>query len=178
MFGPMLLSEPIRFHASNMCLLIDSNAAYLVQTKLRSRAAGHYYLSDNRPPPHIRPTPTPNGPILTKFQTIRTVMAFAAEADTGAIFLNSEKAVPIRTAHVEMGHPQPPTPIKTDSTTYYGILTGNMRRKRSKGFGMRFYWMLCHIKQNQFHLYWQKGTENLADYFTKHFPPEHHRRIR
>ena len=30
---------------------------------------------------------TPNGPILTKCQTIRTVMASAAEAKTGAIFL-------------------------------------------------------------------------------------------
>ena len=56
----------IRFHASNMCLHIDSDAAYLVQPKVRSCAAGHYYLSYNPPPPHIRPTPAPNGPIITK----------------------------------------------------------------------------------------------------------------
>ena len=49
-----------------------------------------------------------------------------------------------------MVHPQPPTPIKTDSATSYGILTGNMRRKRSKAFDMRSHWMRCCIKQNQF----------------------------
>ena len=35
----------ILFHASDMCLHIDSDAAYLVQPKSRSCAAGHYYLS-------------------------------------------------------------------------------------------------------------------------------------
>ena len=32
----------IQFHASDMCLHIDSNAAYLVQPKACSRAVGHY----------------------------------------------------------------------------------------------------------------------------------------
>ena len=133
-----------------MCLHIDSNAAYLVKPKARSRAAGHYYLSNNPPLPHIRSTPTPNGPVLTKCQTIRTVMASAAEAKTGAILLNDQQAVPIGTSLIKMGYPQPPTPFKTDSATYYVILTGNMRRKRSKAFDMRFHWMCCRIKQNQF----------------------------
>ena len=136
----------IRLHASNMCLHINSNATYLVQPKARSHAAGHYYLSDSPPPPHIRPTPTSNVPILTKYQTIRTVMVSAAEAKTEAIFLNGHQAVPIHTDLIEMGHPQPPTPIKTNSATSYGILTGNMRQKRSKAFDVRFHWMICHFK--------------------------------
>ena len=119
----------IRFQTSDMCLHIDSNAAYLVQPKARSRSAGYYYLSENPPPPHVRPTPTPNGPILTKFQTIRTFMASSAEAETGAIFLNGHQAILVRTALIKMGHPQPPTPIKTDSATSYSILTGNMPEK-------------------------------------------------
>ena len=36
----------IRFHTSIMCLHIDSEAAHLVHPKARSRAAGHYYLSN------------------------------------------------------------------------------------------------------------------------------------
>ena len=75
-------------------------------------------------------------------------MASAAEAETSAIFLNGQQYVPIRTALTEMGHPQPPTPINTESATSHGILTGNMRRKRSKAFDMRFHWMRCRIKQN------------------------------
>ena len=168
----------IRFHVSDMYLHIDSNAAYMVQPKAHSRAVGHYYLSNNPPPTHIRSTPTPNELILTTCQTIRTVMDSAAETETGAIFLNGQQAVPILTALIEMGHPQLPTPIKTESATSHGILTSNMCRKRSKDFDMRFYWMRCRIKQNQFRLYCHKGTENLADYFTKHFPPKYHRRMR
>ena len=105
-------------------------------------------------------------------------MASTTEAKTGSIFLNGQQAVPIRTALIEMGHPQPPALIKTNSATSYGIITGNMCRKRYKPFDMRFHWMHCHIKQNQFLLYWQKGSENLAYYFTNHFPPKHHLQIR
>ena len=89
-------------------------------------------------------------------------MASASKAENGAIFLNGHQAVPIRTALIEIGHPQLPTPIKIDSANSHGILTGNMRQKRSKAFDMHFHWMRCRIKQNQFRLYWQKGTENLA----------------
>ena len=102
----------IWFHSGNMCLHIDSDAAYLIQPKASSHAAGHYYLSNNPPPPHIRPTPTPNVLILTKCQTIRTVMASAAKTETGVIFLYVQQDVPIRTALIEMVHPQPHTPIK------------------------------------------------------------------
>ena len=144
----------IRFHASYMCLHIDSDAAYLVRPKSRSRSAGHYYLSDTPPPPPIRTNPTPNVPILTKCQTIRTVMAYAAEAETDANFLNIQQAVPICTTLLEMGHPQPPTPIKTNIKTSHIILTGNMLRKHSKSFDIRFNWMWCCIKQKTFRLYW------------------------
>ena len=39
----------VRFYASDMMLNIDSDAAYLVQPKARSRIAGYFYL-DNKPP--------------------------------------------------------------------------------------------------------------------------------
>ena len=168
----------IWFHASDMCLHIDSDAAYLVQPKARNRAAGHFFRSDNPPSDNIPPTPSPNGPILAKCQTIRTVMASASESKNGAIFFNGQQTVPIHTSLTKMGHPQPPTPIKKDNTTSYGILTGNMRWKRSKAFDMRFQWMRCRIKKNQLCLYWQKGNGNLVDYFTKHLPTEQHNRIR
>ena len=107
--------------------------------------------------------------IITKCETIRTVMASSAEAQTGAIFINGQQAVPILTSLIAMGHPQPPTTIKIYSKTSNGILTVNMIQKRSKAIDMHFNWMRCCIKQKQFRLYWQKGTEKLADYFTKHF---------
>ena len=67
----------IRYHASDMCLHVDSNASYLVLPKARSRLAGHYFLSDD---PTIIVTPKPNGPILTECRTIRRVLASSTEA--------------------------------------------------------------------------------------------------
>ena len=37
----------LRFHASDMVLHVDSDAAYLVAPKARSRIAGYYHLTDN-----------------------------------------------------------------------------------------------------------------------------------
>ena len=34
------------------------------------------------------------------------------------------------------------------------------------------------IKQKQFQLLWRKGATNMADYFTKHHPPWHHKQKR
>jgi hypothetical protein len=168
----------IRYHASGMVLHIDSDAAYLVLPKARSRAAGHYYFSDWPEPAPAKPNPTPNGPVHTLCKTIRNVMSSAAESETGGVYLNGKEAVPIRTTATELGHPQPPTPIKTDNTTAHGILTRTVRQKLSKAFDMRFHWMRDRIDQKQFHLYWEKGILNLADYFTKHHPPRHHRLMR
>jgi hypothetical protein len=43
---------------------------------------------------------------------------------------------------------------------------------------MRFYWIKDRVKQGQFKIYWGPGFQNLADYFTKHHSPAHHKQIR
>ena len=73
---------------------------------------------------------------------------FRHDSRIGAFFLNVRQAVLIRKALTEMGHLQPPTPIKTNSATSYSIRTANMHRKRSKAFDMRFHWMCCRIKKS------------------------------
>jgi hypothetical protein len=80
----------------------------------------------------------------------------------------------------ELGHPQPSTgsPFETDNNTAQGILNSKMRQKLSKSFGMRYWWMNDRINQGQFNLTWAPGKFNLADYFTKHHPPWHHRQMR
>jgi hypothetical protein len=40
---------------------------------------------------------------------------------------------------------------------------------------MHFYWVKDRVKQDQFHIYWGPGYQNLADYFTKHHSPMHHK---
>ena len=165
----------IRYNASDMCLHVDSDAAYLVLPKARSRGAGHFYLSDTPPKSDIKPSPTPNGPIHTECVTLRNVMTSAAEAETQTVYHNGKVAIPIRNTLAELGHPQPPTPIKTDNSTACGILNSSMRQKRSKAFDMKIYFMKDRIQQKDFRLYWDRGPNNWADYFTKHHPPSHHK---
>lgn len=168
----------IRYKASDMCLHVESDAAYLVLPKARSRLGGHFYLSDKITSKTTTPTPTPNGPIHNECKTIRNVMSSAAEAEAIGIYHNSRTAVPIRTALEELGHPQPPTIIKTDNSTAHGILNSKIRQKRSKAFDMNVYWIKDRIKQNQFKIHWERGKNNKADYFTKHFAPKHHKSMR
>jgi hypothetical protein len=168
----------IRFYASDMILHVVSDAAYLVLPNARSRCAGLYYLGNNSTTDP--PTSAFNGPVHVLCKTIRGVPASAAEAETGALFLNGQEAIPIRTALAEMGHPQPSTgtPLETDNSTAHNILKAQVRMKRSKAFDMRYHWLKDRVAQRHFNLYWAPGRFNLADYFTKHFPPSHHQLMR
>ena len=105
-------------------------------------------------------------------------MSSAAEAESVGVYHNAKVAVPIRTALEELGHPQPPTIIRTGNSTAHGILTSAIRQKRSKAFDMNVYWIRDRIKRKQFNIFWDKGKNNKADYFTKHFPPQHHKATR
>jgi hypothetical protein len=170
----------IRYHASDMILSVCSDAAYLVLPNARSRAAGLFFLSDRHSTTSNPPSPKLNGPIHVLCKTLRTVAASASEAETGALFLNAQEAVPMITALQEMGHPQPVggTPLETDNATAHGILHAQVRMRKSKAFDMRYHWLKDRIAQKQFNLYWKKGATNAADYFSKHHPPAHHRRER
>ena len=97
-----LASNPnatIRYHASGMILFIRSDTSYLSVTKGRSRASGVFFLSDPKPDAinFSDYTPILNGFIYIMCKTLRNIMASAAEAEYGALFLNGQEAVPIRT---------------------------------------------------------------------------------
>jgi hypothetical protein len=168
----------IRYHASDMALNVDTDAAYLVMPNARSRYAGHYILSDTPPPKPMKPSPKPNGAILTVCRTIRGVMTSAAEAETGGVYGNAQEAIPIRIALHALGHPQSATPIKTDNSTSNSFVHANIKQRRSKTWDMRWNWLRDKETHEQLRFYWDKGTNNDADYFTKHHPPSHHLEMR
>lgn len=170
-FAATYPNAKIRFHASDMILHVDTDAAYLVMPNAKSRIAGYFYLSSDL----SKGTPVPlNGPILVECTTIKHVVGSAAEAECGGCYHNAQKAVPIRIALQELGHPQPKTPIKTDNSTAEGFANKSMRQKRSKAWDMRFHWIRDRDAQGQFKFYWAKGIDNWADYFTKHHSPSYH----
>ena len=168
----------IKYHASDMILHVESDAAYLVLPKARSRYAGFFHLADHPPDPPALPNPTINGAVNVDCKAIRNVVGSAAEAETAGLYFNAQRTIPIRIALEEMGHPQPPTPIKTDNATALGYVYDNIKQKRSKSFDMKYHWLRDREQQKQFRFYWDKGSNNNADYFTKHHPPAVHREKR
>jgi hypothetical protein len=113
----------------------------------------------DRPPEPDDPPPMHNGAINVPCQIRREVLSSAAEAELGGVFNNAKEACPIRICLEELGHPQPPTAIKTDnSTAYDGIANVTVKQKRSKAIDMmRFYWIVDRVRQKRFYVYWAPG---------------------
>ena len=168
------LATKKRFYAGNMQLNIESDAAYLVLPGARSRIAGYFSL-------HANPHPTKvysknyNAPIHVECLTIKNVVSSAAEAECGGLFLNYGTAIGICNTLIGMGYPQGKTPVITDNSTPKSFVHSEMRVKRSKSWDMKYNWLRDCAAQQQFNIQWDKGTINMADYFTKHHPPSHHK---
>ena len=106
------------------------------------------------------------------------VVASAAEAELGALFINCKEGTILRLALEELGHPQPATPIHCDNKTAAGIANDTVKKQRSRAMEMCFFWVTDQTKLNRFDVEWHPGKENLADYFTKHFEGQHHQEVR
>ena len=89
----------IRYHASGMILFIHSDASYISVTKARIRSSGVFFLSDTKPDAitFSEYTPILNGFIFIMCKILCNIMASAAEAEYGSLFLNGQAEVPIRT---------------------------------------------------------------------------------
>jgi hypothetical protein len=120
---------------------------------------------------------TLNGSILNVASVIKNVVASAAESEAGACFHNAQSGAPLRVTLTELGRTQPPTPLRTDNSTDFGILNETIKQKGSKAMDMRYHWLTDRIRQKQFDVYWQPGRENLADYHTKHHSAQHHKEM-
>ena len=173
----------LRFHASAMILHGHSDASYLSEKKARSRSGGIFFLSSPLADPLTAPTPDSappplNGAVHVHSSIMSVVLSSATEAEFGALFYNGKEAAMLRTILHDMGHLQPATPIQTDNACAAGITNGTVKQQRSKAMDIRFYWIKDRVKQGQFLVHWRRGTDNLADYFTKHHSPAHHRAMR
>jgi hypothetical protein len=162
-----------RYHASDMIIHIHSDALYLSVSNARSRLGGLFFCGDKSPQQDKL-----NGSILNVASIIKNVVASAAESEVGACFHNAQSGAPLRVTLTELGHIQPPTPLRTDSSTAFGILNETMKQKRSRSMDMRYHWLTDRVRQKQFDVYWRPGRENLADYHTKHHSAQHHKDMR
>ena len=146
--------DVILFRKSDIILAARADAGFLNESRDRIRAGAHIFLLENEPKPKL------NGPVLTISQIIKTVMASAAEAEMSALYITAKNMIPLRNTLIEIGWPQPQTPIQTDNSTAVGFANKTIVNKAIKSEGMKLWWLRDRISQEQFRYYWAPGSKN------------------
>ena len=73
---------------------------------------------------------------------------------------------------IALEHKKTATPLKTYNSTKEGFVNLGMKPKCSKRWDMKCHWLRDKEVLEQLRVYWYKGTNNDADYFTKYHPPQ------
>ena len=128
-------NDGILFRKSDMILAAHADEGFLNESRDRSRAGAHIFLSENDSKPKL------NGPIFKIAQIIKTVMASAAEAEMEVLFITAKKMIPLRNKLIEMVWPQPQTPIQTDNSTAVGFTKKTIVNKATKSSDMKLWWL-------------------------------------
>jgi hypothetical protein len=89
---------------------------------------------------------TLNGSILNVASVIKNVVASAAESEVGACFHNVQCGAPLRVTLTELGHTQPPTPLRTDNSTEFDIMNKTIKQKQSKATDLRYHWLTDRVR--------------------------------
>jgi hypothetical protein len=84
-----------------------------------------------------------NGAVLTIATIIKFVTALAAEAELAPLYIAAHEMVPHRQTLINMGWPQPRSPIHTDNSTAVGVTKKTIVPKQSKMMDMRLWWLRC-----------------------------------
>ena len=158
-------NDGITYRSSDMVLCGHSDAGFNNESRSRSRAGAHIFLSEDDPMPRW------NGPVLTIAQIMKYVLSSAAEAETSALFLTAREMVPLRHTLQEMGWKQPPSPLQGDNSTAIGYTNSTIIPKKSKSWELRLNWLRCREFQGQFRCYWDRGPNNWGHYHSKNHPP-------
>ena len=137
-------ADDITYRASGMVLSAHSDAAYLNVSKAGSRAGAHIMLSEDVP------VPSYYGPVLTVTQIIKCVMSSAAEAELGGLYICAKEMVPLQQSLIEMGWPQPWSPIQCDNSTAVCVTNQTIIPQKTKSMDMQFHWLRCRDSQGQF----------------------------
>ena len=77
-------------------------------------------------------------------------MSSAAEAELGVLYINTKLVAPMWHTLMEMGLPQPPTPIQTDNSTTFGVVINKIILKATKAMDMCYHWLQDREQQQQF----------------------------
>jgi hypothetical protein len=157
-----------------MILNSHSDASYLSEREAKIRLRGLFYTGSTTD----KANRLTNGAIPIISTVLKHGMSSSAEAEIGAVFLNAKEGTVLIATLEELGHPQPPTPLETDNATATCYSNRAIKQKCRRAMDMHFCWVKERFKQGQFHVYWDPGYQNLADYFTKHHSQAQHKIMR
>ena len=170
-------SAELIFRPSNMVMYIHSDASHHSEPNSRSRAGGFFVLGE----PSFTGPDEPynvNAPFDVISTKLPTVTGSTAESETGAMYINASAACAHRQTLIDLGFPQPPTPIVYDNQVAGKVLQHVAKQKKSKAFATRYNWLKDRLRIGDFRLVWAPGAHNLADYFTKSHPSHRVRAMR
>ena len=158
-FLDYVVSHPdavLTYNASDMLLNLRSDASYLSEPKVRSRAGGHFFMSDNAK--YL----DNNGAVLNIAKIICNVVTSASDAEINALFIKTRQTIPACYLLEEMGHAQPATTAQTDNTTALGFVTKNLNPRSTKSTDMNNWYMRDKQDQKQFRYYWRERAKKLC----------------
>ena len=75
---------------------------------------------------------------------------------------------------IALGYLKPAIPAKTDNSTASGFVNDTLKKKHSKVWDIRYHWLSDQSALDNLFIYWDKGTNNYADYHTKYHALTHH----
>ena len=122
----------LTYKASDMVLVVHSDASYLSKPKACSRAGGHFFLS---------PEPSQKWSCSQPCTTHQGSYVLRSGGKLGALYINAREAVPQQITLTEMGHEQPQTLMQTNNTTTLGVVNNNIQPRCNKAMDMRFHWL-------------------------------------
>jgi hypothetical protein len=165
----MYPNDGTTYCTSNMILCAHTNAGFHNESKGRSQAGAHIFISKNNP------FPKHNGPVLLISQIMKFVVSSATKAKLDTLYTAVKEMVSLHQTLIKMGWPQPCTAIQMDNSAAVGVTNLTIVLQKTKSMDLRLWWIRCQESQQQFHYYWDKGSHNWADYHTKHHPLIYHK---
>ena len=122
---------------------MSSDSSHQSASKSRNRVGGYQFLGNKLNPNKDASEQRTfiNTPMHAEASILCTAMGAASESEIAGGYVNARDAVETRIALMEMGHPQPATPLELDNTAVYGIIAKQLLPRRSKAIDMRCYWL-------------------------------------
>jgi hypothetical protein len=71
---------------------------------------------------------------------LRFVVAPAAKAELGALFINCQEGLIFKSTLEDLGHPQPKIPVHCNNATAVGIANNTIKQHRLQAMEMRYFW--------------------------------------